>query len=560
MSKKIYLWSIVTIIALFFASCSQNEPESLSNEAEVTFTLGIENAIATRAISDGTGADQITFAIFNEDGTEVFTPKTSRIIYKNQLLSGVEIKATLVKGNTYKACFWAQNSNCTAYTISEDMKVTINYEGLNNDEVRDAFFAYTAPFTVDVNPRLKVILKRPFAQINVGSTKEDIDAITASGVKVTKSEAIIEDIPSELNLFNGNTDKPVNVNYAVAAMPNEKLFVDTDGDSIKEEYTYLSMSYVLADTTSSTHKMTFKFPDDNSTEVIEMATGLESVPAKRNWRTNILGNILSGDIKFKIKIDPQYEGDININNGAYYSFSEETTIENCTFVFDNNDTLATFASTGGQLLTFRNVTFTGYIGAISFGEYRMGYDGSRFNHNNYLENVVLKNFTNHYPVRDAGVYDDSGDYNGNHISPSIMIYGNSTLKNCTMTGSKTLSPTEYFCCDLGIAAQSNVIIEGGEYENAYLWAQSKTTIQGAKFKKIVAGVLNHTNTDLVIKAGTEIDTLYIAWGDVFSSYSPKFTIEAGAKINVLDYTGIKSTNRGKVNIAEGTVTKIIENH
>jgi hypothetical protein len=549
MNRKIYLWGIATIIALFFASCSQTEPENSSNEAEVTFNLGIENAIATRAISDGTGANQITFAIFNEDGTEIFTPKTSRTISGNQLLKGVEIKATLVKGNTYKACFWAQNSNCTAYSISEDMKVTINYEGLNNDETRDAFFAYTEPFTVDVNPRLRVILKRPFAQINVGSTKDDIDAITASGVKVSKSEAIIEDIPSELNLFNGNTDKPVNVNYALAAMPKEKLYVDTDGDSIKEEFTYLSMSYVLADTLSSTHKMKFNFPDDNSTEVIEMATGLETVPAKRNWRTNILGNILSGDIQFRIKIDPQYEGDININNGAYYNFSEETTIENCTFVFDNNDTLATFASTGGQLLTFRNVTFTGYIGAISFGEYRMGYDGSRFNHNNYLENVVLKNFTNNYYIVDAG----------NKVAPSVVVYGNSTLKNCTMTGSKTLAPAEYYCADLGITARANALIDGGVYENAYLWAQSKTTIQGAKFKKIVAGVLNHTNTNLVIKAGTEIDTLRIAWGG-FSTYSPKFTIEAGAKINVLDYTGTVSTNRTNVSIAEGTVTTIIENH
>ncbi len=549
MNRKIYLWGIATIIALFFTSCSQTEPENLSNEAEVTFTLDIENAIATRAISDGTGANQITFAIFNEDGSEIFTPKTSRTISGNQLLNGVEIKATLVKGNTYKACFWAQNSKCTAYSISEDMKVTINYEGLNNDEVRDAFFAYTEPFTVDVNPRLRVILKRPFAQINVGSTKDDINAITASGVKVSQSEAIIEDVPSELNLFNGNTDKPVNVNYAVSAMPKEKLYVDTDGDSIKEEFTYLSMSYILVDTISSTHKMTFKFPDDNSAEVIEMATGLETVPAKRNWRTNILGNILSGDIQFRIKIDPQYEGDININNGAYYNFSKETTIENCTFVFDNNDTLATFASTGGQLLTFRNVTFTGYIGAISFGEYRMGYDGSRFNHNNYLENVVLKNFTNNYYIVDAG----------NKVAPSIVVYGNSTLKNCTMTGSKTLAPAEYYCADLGITARANALIDGGVYENAYLWAQSKTTIQGAKFKKIVAGVLNHTNTNLVIKAGTEIDTLRIAWGG-FSTYSPKFTIEAGAKINVLDYTGTVSTNRTNVSIAEGTVTTIIENH
>ena len=48
-------------------------------------------------------------------------------------------------------------------------------------------------------------------------------------------EAIIEDIPSELNLFNGNTDKPVNVNYALAAMPKEKLYVDKSREDLERE-------------------------------------------------------------------------------------------------------------------------------------------------------------------------------------------------------------------------------------------------------------------------------------------------------------------------------------
>lgn len=549
MNRKFHLWVVALIMSIIATSCSQNEPTNSANEVEATFSLNIENAIATRAISDGTGADQITFAIFSEDGTEIFTPKTSRTISNNQLLKGVEIKATLVKGNTYKACFWAQNSKCTAYNISEDMKVSINYEGLNNDESRDAFFAYTEPFTVDVNPRLRVVLKRPFAQINVGATAEDIASITASGVKVSKSEAIIKDVPSELNLLNGNTSNPVNVNYAIAAKPNETLYVDTDNDSIKEAFTYLSMSYILADTASSVHEMTFNFPDDNSTQNIQLINGLEAVPAKRNWRTNILGNILSGDINFKIKIDPQYEGDMNINNGAYYSFSEETTIENCTFVFDNDDTLATFASTGGQLLTVRNVIFTGYIGAISFGEYRLSHDGSRYNYNNYLENVTLTNFTNHYPVTDAG----------NKVSPSIVIYGNSTMKNCTMTGSQTLSPAEYYCYDLGVTAQSRTTIEGGVYDNVYQWAQSHLVISGAKIKTLHSATLYYSNTvqgSLTIKSGTEIDTLTITYS---GKYKPQITIESGAKVNVLNYN-ITSTDRSLVNIAEGTVTTINENH
>ena len=37
---------------------------------------------------------------------------------------------------------------------------------------------------------------------------------------------------------------------------------------------------------------------------------MNGVPVRRNWRTNILGKILTGDIDFKVTIDPVYDGDI----------------------------------------------------------------------------------------------------------------------------------------------------------------------------------------------------------------------------------------------------------
>ena len=56
---------------------------------------------------------------------------------------------------------------------------------------------------------------------------------------------------------------------------------------------------------------------------------MNNVPVQRNWRTNILGKLLTGDITFNIVIDPVYEDDHNVNvpyatiNGvAYASFAE----------------------------------------------------------------------------------------------------------------------------------------------------------------------------------------------------------------------------------------------
>ena len=125
MNRKIYLWGIATIIALFFASCSQTEPENSSNEAEVTFTLGIENAIATRAISDGTGANQITFAIFNEDGT--FAGKGpvnnyfGNYVQNGESLTLEQVGATMMFGPNMEAedAYFASLKTVAGFTLTD---------------------------------------------------------------------------------------------------------------------------------------------------------------------------------------------------------------------------------------------------------------------------------------------------------------------------------------------------------------------------------------------------------------------------------------------------------
>ena len=47
-----------------------------------------------------------------------------------------------------------------------------------------------------------------------------------------------------------------------------------------------------------------------------MKNGLTSVPVQRNWRTNILGKLLTSDITFNISIDPIYDGDYTYPNGS----------------------------------------------------------------------------------------------------------------------------------------------------------------------------------------------------------------------------------------------------
>lgn len=314
--KKILIPAISLAAVLLTGACSIDERTSGGNgdEAMLTLNMGLDGAVQTRAIGDGTGADHLTYAVFDKTGTPIEGMKVS----KDVTFPTTET-ITLAKGQTYRIAFWAQNKACTAYEVSDDMVVTIDYEGaLSNDEKRDAFFK-TVEVTVTGDAELDVELTRPFAQLNVGIYESDWTAGEAAGIVISTSKAVVKQAASTLNLLDGSVAAPVDVTFDFANIPapTENLSVDLDGDGTPETYKYLSMNYILpndgtttgdASTTLSDLEFTFHPEDGND---ITLTQGLDAVPVQRNWRTNIIGQILSGDLSLNISIDPGFNGDNN---------------------------------------------------------------------------------------------------------------------------------------------------------------------------------------------------------------------------------------------------------
>lgn len=343
MNKKLFLGMFAAAGMLFATSCSNDELDVVQsgNEAQVTFSLAAEGGIATRAISDGTGAKKLVYAVYNASGelietianTDVNGQIVDNSAFDNGLTENVTI--TLAKGQQYTVAFWAQNPNCTAYTTTDLKNVTIDYAGLNNDETRDAFFK-AETFTVTGNTKIDVVLKRPFAQINVGVYQTDWDAAKASGIEIEKSKVTIENAATSINLLTGEVGGEQTVEYGFDIIPAqfatpETLDVDLDKDGTKENYVYLSMSYILANDETTGYAKTaledldFTFAPISGNN-INFSEGLNAVPVQRNWRTNIIGKILTGDVTFNITIDPIYDGEYNngeaqpVNiNGVYYA-------------------------------------------------------------------------------------------------------------------------------------------------------------------------------------------------------------------------------------------------
>ena len=352
MNKKLFLGMFAAAGMLFATSCSNDELDVVQsgNEAQVTFSLAAEGGIATRAISDGKSANLLYYAIFDANKKLITTinGSTKGLLKKsNAFPKGSkqdEVEVTLAKGQEYTAVFWAQDASCTAYTVTAEndgLKVAVDYDGDNNDETRDAFFK-AETFKVTGNTEIDVVLKRPFAQINVGVTEADWEAAVKSGIEITESKVVIKNAATSINLLDGTVSGEEEVTYDFATIPAkfttaETLAVDVNHDGTiqdDEKYKYLSMSYILTDndaerTTLEADGLQFTFSPKNGEDIV-FDEGLHAVPVQRNWRTNILGKLLTGNIQFNIVIDERFDDDYNypdftvVTDGVKYDAATKT--------------------------------------------------------------------------------------------------------------------------------------------------------------------------------------------------------------------------------------------
>ena len=210
---KKFLSFVSAAIAVFAVASCQNDgldTVATGDSAQVTLSLGVNGGIATK--SADTAADVLSYAVYDEASNLVAEMVTVENAFKN---GAQNVALTLAKGETYTVVFWAQNAACEAYTVvagEKGMSVEVDYNGLNNDMTRDAFFA-AETFTVEGNVAIDVVLRRPFAKINLGVTLEDWAAAQANGVTVTESKVVISNAATTLCLNNGEVSGEATVTW-----------------------------------------------------------------------------------------------------------------------------------------------------------------------------------------------------------------------------------------------------------------------------------------------------------------------------------------------------------
>ncbi len=479
------------MVLMTTACTSEDELIANGDELNVTFTAVLDQYIDSRAISDGSMVDKLIFIAYDENGNEI-----AGLRQENVPVSGghATVNTRVVKGHRYTFAFWAQNSNCTAYSFGADYKsLNVDYNGHANDESRDAFYAVNTDFAVEpvTEPfERNVTLHRPFAQLNFGTTTEDLETANAYAPATGSRIVITNGVFSSLNLLNGVASNPVRVELTAGAFPSEKLTVEG------EQYEYLSMNYLLvnndrSDITGITMTTIMNREGNDASYPLE----LETLPVQRNFRTNIVGRLITKAVDFKLVIDASFDGEY-VYYGDEINWNKQVTepaYSNGTYTINDPAELAWFqdnapaeGSTIKLMASFnmnefplkpmlcgaRNITIDGDGNTIRGIKINAAGSAALFGN---AEGLTVKNLT----IENAAVT-ATPDGQGNAVAAALVATasGTLTIENVTVN-----YPVIKGTCMVGgmvgqVAAGANIVATGSKVANAIIENTDAASRQG----------------------------------------------------------------------------------
>ena len=324
MKKLIYFFTVTAALA-FAAGCAREADfDPVEGElVETTFTVALDDATATKA-AIGNEADYIdklvVRAFKKSDGTslnaldENFTIEP--VATNNQNQKQFAVKAKLVRNFDYTIGFFAYHDGAP-YAIDDagDITLTPVAATLANDETLDAFYAAV---DVKLDPDTpasmsrSVTLTRPLAQVNILSDPADWAAATTSGITADalQSSVSIAGAPNKLSLLDGSVSGGVTLAYALNEIPGGTLNVAAP-NATEVNAKYVAMAYVFADATGQNLNVTFSVPAISSVGFDGFTRTVNNMPVKRNFRTNLHGDLFTVSGDFTVTVDPSWGGNDN---------------------------------------------------------------------------------------------------------------------------------------------------------------------------------------------------------------------------------------------------------
>ena len=285
-----YIRILVLAFAVLSFSACYNDDNMLSGNGEnvsVAFRPTLGDKFSTRAIGNAASIDQLVVAVYegNQTLSKVFSCSEDWSVAQT---NGITL--TLIEGRSYKILFWAQDKENTAYTLTDDGKISVDYTGYLNGgfgkmEEMDGFYGISE-ITVgsQKNDDKEVALVRPFAQLNFA------DNATQPTSNTYKTVLTFHSIPTSFNPFDGTITMGNNdVAFTFSDFPtNEHLEIDNT------VHYYVSSNYLFAPaegTTTIEATLNLQHLDGTSINTFEFKGG-KAITLEKNKKTNVFGNIV----------------------------------------------------------------------------------------------------------------------------------------------------------------------------------------------------------------------------------------------------------------------------
>lgn len=285
---------ILAFVVLSFSACSKENyllPEEGKNSS-VTFRPAIGKDLSTRAIGDASGIDRLQVVVY--EGSQTLS-KTLSITENWEDVEREGITLTLIEGRSYKILFWADNENNSAYELTDEGKVSVNYDdyvsgGFSKMEEMDAFYGISEVTvgTQKIEDKGRVTLTRPFAQLNFA------DQAIQPAEGTHKAVVTFHSIPTSFDPFSGvvETTDANNVTDDI-----EFVFTDFPSENLtlgQVTHYYVASNYLFAPasgTTSIEATLDLQLTDGTSINKFEFK-GEKAITLEKNKKTNVHGNIV----------------------------------------------------------------------------------------------------------------------------------------------------------------------------------------------------------------------------------------------------------------------------
>ena len=306
--KRILLFAAAIAGLISAASCQQENLEPIAKANKVTYTVQVADAVATKAIGDDiTAVNELVYEVYRteRDSVVTFTDKDN-LLYHNtaEIVNGVAtIELEFVNDQNFTVLFWAHVAGNKVYDVDDLTKVTIASPDVANNVNAQAFVGRDFVRDCVSDAQGKVTLHRPVSQLNIGTTKasltgspvpfQDPIVLNGSTVKVTGLATTFD-----IAQMCATGDPATEYTYTGQTVPEVDLKV------ANVDYAYVAMNYVGFAPEMGISDVTVSYVINTSEGNI--SNEILNVPVKPNYRTNIIGNLITSKSEYTIKLDDEW--------------------------------------------------------------------------------------------------------------------------------------------------------------------------------------------------------------------------------------------------------------